>query len=76
MSAAAELAPPPALLTLDLAARYLSVSRRHLERLVVAGELPVVRLGRAVRVAVVDLDDLIGRRTDGPMMSGGGGVSR
>jgi excisionase family DNA binding protein len=50
---------PPALVTLNAAAAYMSCSRRHLERLVAAGQIPTVRLGRAVRVAVADLDGYI-----------------
>jgi len=48
-----------ALVTLSDAAVYLSCSRRHVERLLARGELPRVRLGRAVRVAVTDLDRYI-----------------
>jgi excisionase family DNA binding protein len=44
----------PALVTLNAAAAYMSCSRRHVERLIAARELPTVRLGRAVRVAVAD----------------------
>ena len=48
-----------ALVTLRDAAIYLSCSRRHVERLLARGELPRVKLGRAVRVAVADLDEYI-----------------
>ena len=55
-----------ALVTLSDAAIYLSCSRRHVERLLARGELPCVRLGRAVRVAVTDLDRYIAmRRSEG-----------
>jgi excisionase family DNA binding protein len=45
-----------ALVTVGGAADYLSCSRRHVERLLARGELPRIRLGRAVRVSLVDLD--------------------
>jgi len=48
-----------ALVTVGDAAAYLSCSRRHVERLLARGELPRVRLGRAVRIAVTDLDQYI-----------------
>jgi excisionase family DNA binding protein len=41
------------------AARYLSVSRSTIVRLIRRRTLPVVRLGRAVRVRVSDLDRLV-----------------
>jgi excisionase family DNA binding protein len=47
------------LVTLSDAAIYLSCSRRHIERLLARGEIPRVKLGRAVRVAVSDLDQYI-----------------
>jgi excisionase family DNA binding protein len=57
---------PRALLNLNDAARYLGVSRRHVERLLARGELPRVRLGRSVRIVVADLDRLIAaRRSEG-----------
>jgi excisionase family DNA binding protein len=57
---------PRALLGLNDAGRYLSVSRRHVERLLARGELPRVKLGRAVRIAIDDLDRYIEtRRSEG-----------
>jgi len=55
------------LVTLRDAATYLSCSRRHVERLLARGELPRVRLsGRAVRIAVDDLDRYIAtQRSEG-----------
>jgi excisionase family DNA binding protein len=47
------------LVNLDEAATYLAVSRRHVERLVAAGTLAPVHLGRAVRLVVRDLDNYI-----------------
>jgi excisionase family DNA binding protein len=48
-----------ALVTIKDAAAYLSCSPRHVERLMARGELRRVKLGRAVRVAVSDLDQYI-----------------
>lgn len=50
--------PPRALVTRDAAAEYLSISCRHLDRLIAKGELSSVRLGHAVRIPVADLDRL------------------
>ncbi len=46
---------PTGLVSLDEAALALGCSRRTLERLQQTGELPVVRLGRLVRVDLVTL---------------------
>lgn len=54
-----------ALLTVQEVAAVLSVSQRTVRRMVVAGEFPVVRLGRAIRVRRIDIEALIGRRIDG-----------
>ncbi len=43
--------PETLLLTYDDAARLLKVCKRTVERLVVRGELPVVRVGRAPRIS-------------------------
>lgn len=45
----------PRLLTLDDAANLLGVSRSTVERLIRAGRLPVVRIGRLVRIDEADL---------------------
>ena len=55
------------LITVDAVAEALSLSGRTVRRMIASGELPVVRLGRAVRVRQLDLDALIGRQ-----MRGGG----
>ena len=52
-------APVRVLVNLDEAATYLAVSRRHVERLIAAGTLAPVRLGRAVRLVVRDLDNYV-----------------
>lgn len=47
----------PLLITLEQAAQRLAISRRTLERLIAAGELPSpLKLGRASRFAVDDID--------------------
>jgi excisionase family DNA binding protein len=54
-------APARALLNLAEAGAYMRCSKRHLERMIARGELPRIKLGSAVRVAVVDLDAAIAR---------------
>ena len=49
-----EIEPPPGLLTIPQVAAYLGVSRAHVYRLVNNG-LPVIRLGRAVRIHMTSL---------------------
>jgi excisionase family DNA binding protein len=51
--------PSRGLLSFDAAAQYMSCSRRHLDRVVASGELPVIRLGTARRFVVADLDRYI-----------------
>jgi excisionase family DNA binding protein len=50
------LAVPP-----RLAARLLSVSHSQVEKLVTCGELPAFRVGRSVRIELLDLVDFIQR---------------
>jgi excisionase family DNA binding protein len=47
--------PSPALLTIALVADRLTVSSRHVRRLIERGELPVHRIGRVVRISEDDL---------------------
>jgi len=54
-----------ALLAVDAVAELLAVSIRTVRRMIVAGEIPVVRLGRAVRIRRVDVEALIGRNLTG-----------
>jgi excisionase family DNA binding protein len=53
------------LVTFDEATSLLRVSRAYLHRLVRAGDLRVVKLGRRTLVDRADLDDLIERRKRG-----------
>jgi excisionase family DNA binding protein len=55
-------APDRRLLTRSQAAANLAVNVRTLARLLAAGELPCVRIGRAVRIRADDLDEFIERR--------------
>jgi excisionase family DNA binding protein len=52
----------PQLLTRRDAAKLLALSESKLEKLTAAGELPVVRIGRAVRYDLVDLRGWIAER--------------
>ena len=53
--------PAPILLTLDAAALALAVSPRTVRRLLDAGQLSAVRIGRAVRVRAADVCALVDR---------------
>ena len=55
-------APLPALLTPEEAGRTLAIGRRKLWELTNCGELPCVRIGRAVRYDPEDLRAWIERR--------------
>lgn len=55
--------PEPVLLTLADAARLLSVSLRTVQDRVAAGDLPVVRIGRCVRVRPDQLRAYVDRLT-------------
>jgi excisionase family DNA binding protein len=55
----AEATLPPRLLTVSEVATVLQVSQRELRRWIAAGRLPVVRLGRVVRIRPSDLTQLI-----------------
>ena len=46
----------PLLLRIDDAAQRLSISRATVYRLIQRGELPIVRIGSAVRVRAIELD--------------------
>lgn len=49
------------LVSLDTAAKHLSISRRSLERYIEKGRLPAYKLGRNVRVRLSELEDSLGR---------------
>ncbi|MBN2180376.1 MAG: helix-turn-helix domain-containing protein [Sedimentisphaerales bacterium] len=52
------------LMTSKNAAKYLCISERKLWDMTKTGEIPAVRLGRAVRYDRSDLDDFIQRAKD------------
>jgi excisionase family DNA binding protein len=54
---------PEPLLHLFEAAAVLNLSKSMVEKLVASGALPVVRIGRTVRVSPADLDAFIASRT-------------
>ena len=51
-----------ALLAVADGAEALAVSERTVRRMIASGEVPIVRLGRSVRIRQIDLDALIGRQ--------------
>jgi len=55
-AALSQTKPAQRLLTVVEAAEYLTVSRRYLANLTAAGDIPAVRMGRAVRYDIADLD--------------------
>jgi excisionase family DNA binding protein len=62
-----ELAPPavrelPLLLKVEEAARLASLGRSTMFQLIAEGEIPAVRVGRAVRLRRTDLEDWISKR--------------
>jgi excisionase family DNA binding protein len=54
-----------ALLAVDAVANLLAVSIRTVRRMIAAGDIPIVRIGRAVRIRRVDVEALIGRNLTG-----------
>ena len=56
---------PGALLAVDAVADLLAVSIRTVRRMIAAGDIPIVRIGRAVRIRRVDVEALIGRNLTG-----------
>ena len=53
------------LLSVSDVAGALAVSERTVRRMIAAGEISIVRLGRSVRVRQLDIDALIGRQLRG-----------
>ena len=54
----------PQLISVADAAAYLSVSPRTVRRLIKKGEIPVVRIGSALRIAIAVLNAYIALRTE------------
>lgn len=52
------------MLTRDLAAAYLAVSKRTLDRLVQAGELPAYRIGGHRRFRLDDIDSFVASKLE------------
>ena len=59
LSAMASPDPTLRLLTVGEAARQLSLSERTVRRMIAGGDLPAVRLGRAVRIRQEDVFYLV-----------------
>ena len=53
------------LLSAEAVGELLSVSVRTVRRMIASGEIPIVRIGRAVRIRRVDIEALIGRNLTG-----------
>jgi excisionase family DNA binding protein len=61
----------PALLTVPEGARFLALGRSKLYELIAAGELPVVRIGRAVRLPRAGLEAWVARQAEDATLGGG-----
>jgi excisionase family DNA binding protein len=55
---------PRAMLTRDATAAYLAVSKRTLDRLVQAGEIPAYRIGGHRRFRIEDVDSFIASKAE------------
>ncbi|WP_420825666.1 helix-turn-helix domain-containing protein, partial [Thiocystis minor] len=55
----------PLLLTLESAAETLAISARSVRRLIDAGELAPVRIGRSVRLSAADITAYVDRQVSG-----------
>ena len=53
------------LLSAEAVGELLSLSVRTVRRMIASGEIPIVRIGRAVRIRRVDIEALIGRNLTG-----------
>jgi excisionase family DNA binding protein len=53
------------LLTVQEAAKILTISPRHLWKLMKQGELPAIKMGRSVRYAQADIDAFIAKSRTG-----------
>jgi excisionase family DNA binding protein len=58
------------LLRVEEAARVLQISRTKVYHLMSCGELPLVRIGRSVRIPRRSLEDWIQLRTENPVGTG------
>jgi excisionase family DNA binding protein len=58
------------LLRVEEAAQALGLSRSGMYNLIAAGEIPVVRMGRSVRVPAEELREYVKRNTTGPWSRG------
>jgi excisionase family DNA binding protein len=54
-----------ALMSVADVADALAISIRTVRRMIAAGDIPIVRIGRAVRIRRVDVEALIGRNLTG-----------
>ena len=54
-----------ALMSVADVANALPISIRTVRRMIAAGDIPIVRIGRAVRIRRVDVEALIGRNLTG-----------
>jgi excisionase family DNA binding protein len=66
-AAATAVKKQPALYDEDVAAEYISTTKRHLERIRARREIPFVRVGRKIRYKKCDLDDYIERNRVGSL---------
>ena len=57
-----------ALMSVANVADALAVSIRTVRRMIAAGDIPIVRIGRAVRIRRVDVEALIGRNLTGGVL--------
>jgi excisionase family DNA binding protein len=62
--------PEPRLMTVRLAAAYLAISERKLWSLTKENRIPAVKIGRAVRYDVADLDSFISESKEGQCLKG------
>lgn len=63
----------PVLLRVEEAARRLSIGRTKTYELMTAGELPVVRIGRAVRIPTAAVEAWVRKQVDDVEPRGGTG---
>lgn len=54
----------PILITVDEAAKRLSLCRRMIEYAITKGEIKVVRIGRAVRIPMASLEQFVASKSE------------